>query len=325
MPKPIRCARFASGPAALLLFLVTVAIPPAFAQNAPRGPESDLIKQAQEKIRAGDLEGALALDQQALAKTPDARAVHSQAGSILDLLGRYAEARPHFQKAIELASGPDEQARALRSMAVSYAFENDCAGATNYESQAYDVYLKAGDFYNAGEAANELARICIEAGELDAAAKWYQTGHDAGLKEPEIKPARVDLWNFRLEHAQARIAVRRGNKADADRHVAAARAILDKGTNPEQEPFFPYLTGYVAFYTGAYQTALTDLQKANQNDPFILALIGQTYEKLGNEAEATAMYRRALARATAHNPPTAYARPLAEKKLQGSKELRIEN
>jgi hypothetical protein len=37
---------------------------------------------------------------------------------------------------------------------------------------------------------------------LDAAYKWYQMGHDTGLKEPDIKPARQDLWNFRWEHAK---------------------------------------------------------------------------------------------------------------------------
>src|SRR5438552_12819291 len=70
----------------------------------------------------------------------------------------------------------------------------------------------------------------------------YEIGHDTGLKEPEIKPARQDLWNFRWEHAQARIAARRGDQAEAQRHVAAAKSILDKGTIPEQAQFFPYGT-----------------------------------------------------------------------------------
>jgi tetratricopeptide (TPR) repeat protein len=42
----------------------------------------------------------------------------------------------------------------------------------------------------------------------------------------------------------------------------------------------------VALYRGDYQTALEDLQKANQNDPFIQSLIGQTYEKLGDKEKA---------------------------------------
>ncbi|MDE3154862.1 MAG: tetratricopeptide repeat protein [Acidobacteriota bacterium] len=314
-----------TGRAALVVLLSSVpvlAATPAAAQNPgadAQDPAADLVKQAQLKIRAGDLHGALALDQQALAAHPDSFQAQTQAGSVLDLLGRYDEARSHLNHAIALASAPAMKARALRTLAMSYAFQSDCAGTTKYEAQAYDIYLQAGDFYNAGEAANELARVCIESGDFDTAEQWYRKGHDTGLREPGIKPERVDLWNFRLEHALARLAARRGDKAGAMRHVAAARALLDKGTNPEQQVFFPYLRGYVALYTGEARTAITDLQQANQSDPFILCLIAQAHETLGDAAQATAYYRQALAHALAHNPPTAYARPLAEKKLGEAK------
>jgi tetratricopeptide (TPR) repeat protein len=139
-------------------------------------------------------------------------------------------------------------------------------------------------------------------------------GHDTGLKEPNIQPARQDLWEFRWEHAQARIAARRGNQAEAQKHVAAAKAILEKGTNPEQALFFPYLQGYVAFYAGDYKTALEELPKANQNDPFIQCMIGETYEKLGDKDKAFEYYRKASA-AVAHNPAAAYAVPFAKKRI----------
>ena len=178
-----------------------------------------------------------------------------------------------------------------------------------------EIFLGEKDFYNTGEVADELARVCLESGDIDAAQKWYKTGYEQGLRQPDITPARRDLWEFRWEHAQARIAARRGNAAEAARHVAAAKAVLDKGTNPDQVQFFPYLTGYVAYYTGDDQTALADLGKANQRDPFILCLIAQTYEKLGNGAAAKEYYRKALAVGNAHNPPNAYARPLARRKV----------
>ena len=40
------------------------------------------------------------------------------------------------------------------------------------------------------------------------------------------------------EHAQARIAARRGGQADAQKRAAAAKAILVKGTIPKQVQFF---------------------------------------------------------------------------------------
>ena len=74
----------------------------------------------------------------------------------------------------------------------------------------------------------------------------------AAGKEPvsytQLDVYKRQLWEFRWESAQARIAVRRENQPDAQKHLAAAKSILEKGTNPEQTPFLPYLDGYVAFY-----------------------------------------------------------------------------
>jgi len=233
---------------------------------------------------------------------------------VLDLLGRYGEARTHFAKAIDEAPSNAEKDRATRGMAMSYAFERNCDGVAKYEGPLYERNLASGAFFDAGEVANELARACLESGSVDQAALWYRRGYDAGLKEPNITAARRDLWEFRWEHAQARLAARRGQAADARKHVEAAKAVLDKGTNPEQAPFFPYLAGYVAFYAGDVQTATAELAKANQNDPFIMCLLAQAYEKQGDRTRADDLYRKALASA-AHNPPGAYARPLAKQKL----------
>lgn len=230
----------------------------------------------------------------------------------MDLAGNYAEARELFAQALEHASTPQAKAQAQRSMAMSYAFEGDCKNAAKYEGPLYETYLAAKSYFEAGETADELARVCIDAGDLDAAYQWYQKGHQAGMNEPE--ETQKDLWSFRWEHAQARIAARRGNKAEAEKHADAARAILDKGTNPQQAPFLPYLMGYVAFYGGDYKTALAEFQKANQNDPFIQVMIAQTYEKLGDRQHATEYYHTALA-SNAHNPGNAFAHPLARKKL----------
>ena len=102
--------------------------------------------------------------------------------------------------------------------------------------------------------------------------------------------------------------------------MAAAKAALGRmeSADPQlyrqQSTFFPYLTGYVALYTGDPQTALADLQKANTNDPFIQCLLGMTYEKLGQKDKAMEEYRKA-SMVTAHNPPAAFAKPFTRKRL----------
>jgi tetratricopeptide (TPR) repeat protein len=287
-----------------------LSVAPVFSQGAPGGQrpqQPEFIRQGNALMRQGKLDDALALYQKVLASDPNSLPANNAAGVVLDLMGKGTEARKYFQKAIEVAPNDQSKAMAERSMAMSYAFEGDCAKTGEYEQKVFDYYVAAKDFYQQGEIADEAARVCIDTGDLDAASKWYRIGHDAGLQEPDISEARKDLWEFRWEHAQARLAARRGNFAEADKAVAAAKAALDKGTNPQQKVFFPYLVGYVAFYRGDYKTALEQFQKSNLNDPFIQCMIAQTYEKLGDTDKAQEFYKKA-ASATAHNPPGAYAR-----------------
>lgn len=261
----------------------------------------------------GKTDEALAIYKNAAETFPNSVAANTQAGVALDLAGKYSDARKYFTKAIDVAPTAQAKGQAQRSMAMSYAFEGDCKNTIKYESPLYEQYLAAKDYFNAGETADEAARVCVDAGSLDLAYEWYKKGHDAGMNEEP--PAQKDLWSYRWEHAQARIAARRGNHAEAEKHVAAAKALLDKGTmQANQAAFFPYLTGYVAFYANDYKTALADFQKANQNDAFIQVMIAQTYEKLGDKDKAMEYYKKVLT-FNGHNPPAAYARPLAKKKL----------
>lgn len=286
-----------------------------FAQAPASQPQQpEFVKQGQQLMREGKMQEALTLYRQTLQTLPLSVQANLGAGIVLDLMGQGDEARKYFSKAMDVSNTPEGKAAAQRAMAMSYAFEGNCRKSVEFEEKVIQYGASVNNFFQQGEIADEAARVCLDSGDLDAASKWYLIGHDTGLKEPGIKPARQDLWEFRFEHAQARIAARRGSHSDAEKHVAAAKAVLDKGTNPEQAPFFPYLQGYVAFYAGDYKAALEALLKANQSDPFIQCLIAETYEKLGEKDKALEFYRK-TSTATSHNPPAAYAVPFAKKKL----------
>ena len=300
---------------ALLCLSSSFALSQTQAPAQPQGPEQpQFIQQGNQLAKDGKLQEALQLYGAHLDNPADAFAANIAVGNTLDLMGDGHRAKVHFAKALEIASTPQQKAQANRATAMSYAFDGDCKKAVEYQQKVFDYQKEQKDFFAQGEVANEAARVCIDAGDLDTAYQWYKMGHVVGLQEPNIKPDRVDLWNFRWEHAQARIAARKGNKAEAEKHVAAAKAILDKGTNPNQMQFFPYLVGYVALYTGDPKTALTELQKGNQNDPFIQTLIGEAYEKLGDKEKATEFYKKAST-TTAHNPAGAYAKRVTRKKV----------
>lgn len=298
----------------MFIFLLLTGACCAQQTSAPSAPNAvGLVKQGIKLNFDGKQDDALALYHQALEISPDLYEAHLESGIALDLKGNYVEARQHLAKAIEVAPAASKQ-QALRTMAISYAFEGNGSEAAKFEQQVFDARNSARDYIGAAEIANELARIYLESGDTANAYKWYQSGYETAQRKSDLTEADKNLWLFRWENAQARIAARRGKADEAQQHVSAAKAALDKANNPDQARFFPYLTGYVAFYTGDYKMAITDLQKADQRDPFILVLIGESYEKSGDRPQAMEYYRKVLA-SNAHNPTNAFARPLAKKKL----------
>jgi tetratricopeptide (TPR) repeat protein len=297
----------------VLLTTFCLAQQPTSAPPPVPGSPADLVQQGEKLSRAGKQDEALALYSQALEKSPDMYEAHLETGIVLDLQGKYAEAQKHLAKAIDLATS-ETRAQALRTMAFSYAFEGKAGKAAPYEKQLFDNRIENADWIRAAEICNELARLYLESGDTNQAYNWYKLGYDTANRKPDLTDADKNLWLFRWENAQARIAARRGNAAEAQQHVSAAKAALDKANNPDQLRFYPYLTGYVAYYTGDYKTAIADLQKADQHDPLNLAMLGEAYEKSGDEATAKEYYHKVL-EINIHNPTNAFARPLAKKKL----------
>ena len=303
--------------AILLNFLVLwVSIPPLMAQtsgNEQQQPE--FIKQGQQLLHAGKLDEALALYRQTLQLSPDSFPANIAAGTVLDLMGNSEEARESLAKAIQVAGHAGAKGDGAKGdgdvVCLRWKLQEDRTVRT-----AGLQLLRQREQILSSRVRLPMRQLAFALTQAisTTAYDWYQLGHDTGLKEPNITSARRDLWEFRWEHAQARIAARRGNQAEAQKHVVAAKNILAKGTNPEQAQFLPYLQGYVAFYAGEYKAALQELLKANQNDPFIACMIGQTYEKLGDDGKALEYYHKAST-AVAHNPAAAYAVPLAKKKL----------
>jgi tetratricopeptide (TPR) repeat protein len=272
---------------------------------------------------------SLALTGRLESQAPPGPMTAMREASRLDSDGKTAEARVIFQKLIDEAADPAAKAQAQRAMAMSYAFDGNCAKAIEYEEMviAYWATREAADpqnaFYQEGEMANEAARVCIDAGDLDQAERWYRKGSELGLKEPAPKTHPRSLWDFRLMHALARLAARRGNKAAAAQQVADAKRLLDSDSAmaASQWRFYPYLTGYVALYTGDLTTAEAELTRAigmrgNDNDPFMHCLLAMTYEKRGKALKATAMYQKAYDLATGHNPPAAFVRRFVRTKLE---------
>jgi tetratricopeptide (TPR) repeat protein len=283
----------------------------AATQQPPATAMTGIAAEAGKLISTGKLDEAAGMLRRALEANPDQPDVHYVLGTALDLQGDYATARTHLQRAIDLAPEASK-ARGRIGMAISYAFESKAQDAARAYQPIYDQRIGAGTFTTAGEAANAIARIYLESGDAANALKWYKAGYDAALRQPELTAAQRDLAEMRWHNAQARVAARQGRIDEARQRLAETKTLFDKGTNPEQAEFMPYLAGYVAYYAGQQDEAIAELKKANLNDPFILVLLAQALEKTGEKTAAQEYYQKILT-INSHNIQNAFARPIAKR------------
>jgi tetratricopeptide (TPR) repeat protein len=293
-----------------LVVLAVCCSVPAFArQDVSAG-----VAAARKQIEAGNITAGAGALEKIVAGAPRSFEARLALGRALDLLGRHQPARRHLEEALSLARD-DERNSALTALGISYAFESKADEAARYYQRAFDAEMQADDRGGAAGLAKALGRIYLESGNLDKAEEWYTTGYETSKKIQGITPGDAALWEMRRHNAFGRIAARRGNTAAAAGHVAAVKALLDKGSNENQRAFYPYLVGYIAFFARDYRQAIAELAKGDQGDPFILGLIAQSHEKL-REREAAAEYYRKVMAVPSHNINAAFSRPLARKFLR---------
>ena len=130
-----------------------------------------------------------------------------------------------------------------------YGFEGNATEAAKYYEKQFDLQMAEQAFDGAAGTANAIGRVFLEAGNLDKAGGIGRASRPPASL-PGLPQDQVDLGRS-LAARQSRLAARRGQRAEAERHAAALQALVAKGgENAKQEPILEYLLGYNAFHLG---------------------------------------------------------------------------
>ncbi len=96
---PFFCTLYGDPPAGMWRLILFFAL--SFSAVARAQSPQDLVQDAMQKQKAGDLEGAVAEYKQFLKLHPEATAIHSNLGAALAGLGRFEEAVPEYKIALK--------------------------------------------------------------------------------------------------------------------------------------------------------------------------------------------------------------------------------
>ena len=107
--------------------------------------------------------------------------------------------------------------------------------------------------------------------------------------------SQLALWDMRWEHAQGRIAARRGRRTRRCSMPPPSSGCCQTVADENQRAAYPYLLGYIDFYTHHYRPAIESLKQGSQEDVFVLGLIAESYRKLHDEPHAREYFERVLA------------------------------
>ncbi len=181
--------------------------------------------------------------------------------------------------------------RRLRVMAVSYAFERNTEKAVRVREASFRLQNNWKQYADAAGTANELARIYLESGDLrQCVAVVSDRSHDR-LEDSQLTPAQKDLWEFRWQAAQARIAARRGQREQAQQDLAALQGASRQSDNPDQAAVLSLPGGIrCPISRRLQQPPSSNCKRPTQKDAVVLCLLAQTYEKLGDTAHARDYY-----------------------------------
>ena len=267
-------------------------------------------------MKVGRFEESIASYRKALEL--DATFVASMIGIAHDQMfqGKGDEARKTLRQMLSSARNDGERRQALLWTGQSYVLEGRPADAVRTVGEERAIAQKSGDLSAQSGDATVIGDIQLHAGNLDAAAASYKEA--TTLMEKAAVPVEVKEANRRNSlFNNARVALKRGDVKTAQSQATLYQTQVDVKKVPFEVKRAHELLGMVALAERQYDTALSELAKANAQSPRVLYLTAMAFQGKGDTQRARAT-AQAVADFNGLDPNYAFVRPAAKKMLAGS-------
>jgi len=248
----------------------------------------------------------------ALEFNPNFVASHVGIAANLNFKGEHGEARKQLQKLYDIARNDGERRAAHFAMTISYVDQGDMKKALEEQDKQYalaekinDASAMAGDLVTMGD-------ILRESGKYDQALVKYQKAvevMEASNLSEEVKDQTRRGFLFNA----GRVALKKKDFAAAKAKADEYRKRVETIDNPFQTRLAHQLAGMIALEEKDYDTALAELGKANQQNPYNFYRMALAFKGKADQEKAKDFFLKAANFNALNSLSQAYIRSKAQK------------
>jgi tetratricopeptide (TPR) repeat protein len=258
-------------------------------------------------MKTGRFEESIAMYRKALKTDPNFSPSYIGIASNLIYQGKHDAARAEAGKLRQAARNDADRRNALFTRAVSYADEGKFDQALAELKKQYAVAEAINDAANMSGDAVAMGDVLLEAGKPEEARKQYEKALELQLNSDLSQEVKDDA---RLVHHYnlGRVAVRTKNLAEARKHAEAFMQGATAKNNSAEIRQAHELAGTIALKEKQFDQAIVHLTKANQQNPYVLYLLGKAYKGKGDQSKSAEFFRQAANHNTLPTLNHAFAR-----------------
>jgi len=239
-------------------------------------------------------------------------------GIAADLMyqNKWAEAEAELQKLADSSRNDGELRTAYFGMAVVQTDAGHFDKALAAMDKEYAVAQKNNDVASMAADLQAKGNILAASMRYDEAARTFDRSHDmiqSSNLSKEIKDNSTLLHHFNM----AGVAIGRNDLTAAKTHADAYLKGAEASKNPAQMKQAHELAGRIALLEKNYDTAISELQQANLQDPRNLYLLSMAYQSKGDSSKSAELCKKAATFNPLPQLPYAFIRTKAQKMVGG--------
>jgi tetratricopeptide (TPR) repeat protein len=265
-------------------------------------------------LKMGRFDESIVQYNKALSIEPNFVNSHFGIAAALAYEGKSSEAQAELQKMMSKARSDGERRTALFGQMVVAADSGKLDQALADVDQQYALGQKTNDMPAMAGDLQLKGNILLELGRLDDARKAYEqalkTTTDSNLSADNKANAAL-FHHYNL----ARVAIAKNDLATAKTETETFRKGAEAAKNAFQVKQAHELLGRIGLAEKNYDTAIAEFGQANQQNPDVLYLLGESYKGKGDAANAKASFTKAAKFNSLPQLNYAFVRAKAEKAL----------